>query len=542
MHSLQHPLAIITLLFLMSASVLMAQPTTTSHPDISPGAENEQRLHMLSMTPKIMLKQVLFTGNTAIATEELTAVTAPYLNRELATEDLETLRQALIQLYIGNGYINSGVIIPDQKVGNGIITMTVIEGGLNKVEIEGLQYYNESFLSSKLNSAAARPLNVNKLQQSLQLLQQDPRIKRINAELVPGAKPGDAELKVKVGEASPWKVSTRFDNDASPSSGSYQGDLMLANQNLLGFGDTLSAHTAITEGATDYGGRYSVPVSLHDTTLDIYYYKSHSDLLEDKFDGLDIKSESDSLGVKIRQPFMYSSTDEFALSLAGEKRSSVSKMLGEKFSFSAGEDNGESKLSVLRFTQEWTHLTASSVAGLYSTFNFGLDALDATTNSDLPDGRFFSWIGQGMVLSKILSTNTHGMLRLTGQFTADQLLPLEKFPIGGMGSVRGYRVNTIVRDNGVNGSGEWRIPLFNNDNWLGTLQLVPFIDFGWGKNNDAPKSSPETITGVGGGLRWQLSNLVTAEAYYGYGLRKVHVDDEYLQDKGIHFQVTIDWL
>ena len=535
-------LKIAALVSFFPVSMALAEPTTSFAADASPGAENEQRLNMLSMTPKIMLKQIVFTGNTAVSTSELAVIAEPFLNRELATEDLESLRQALIQLYIGKGFINSGVIIPDQKVGNGIITFTVIEGSLNRLAIEGLKYYSQDFLAAKLNSAAARPLNVNNLQESLQLFQQDPRIKRINAELVPGSKPGDAELKVKVDEALPWKISTKFSNDASPSSGSYRGELMVAHQNLLGFGDTLSAHTALTEGALDYGGRYSFPVSLYDTTFDIYFSKSGSTVIEEQFKGLDIKSVGETIGFKIRQPFLRTSIDEFALSITGEYRSSVSKLLGEKYSFSAGEHDGKSKVSVLRFTQEWTHRTSSSVAGIYSTFNYGISVLEATTNKNLPDSRFASWIGQGILLSKIASTPVEGVVRATAQIAFDQLLPLEKFPLGGLGTVRGYRSNTIVRDNGVNSSGELRIPLFRNDNWPGTLQLVPFIDFGWGWNTDAPKSSPETITGVGGGLRWQWANLATAEAYYGYGMDKVKIGKRDLQDQGFHFQVVIDWL
>ena len=535
-------LLIATIVSFVSTPMALAQPTTGSTSDISPGAENEQRLNMLSVTPKIKLNQVVFTGNNAVSTDELTAVAAPYLNRELATEDLEALRQNLVKVYVGKGYINSGVIIPDQKVGNGILAFTVIEGGLSAVKVEGANYYSQKFLSAKLNTAAGQPLNVNRLQESLQLLQQDPRIKRINAELVPGGKPGEAELKIKISEALPWKISTRFGNDASPSSGSYRGELTVANQNLLGFGDTLSAHTELTEGALNYGGRYSFPVSLYDTTLDIYYNRSNSTVIEERFVGLDIKSDNETIGLKLRQPFLRSSTNEFALSVTAEKRSSVSQLLGQNFSFSAGEHDGVSKVSVLRFTKEWTHRTPNSVAGIYSTFNYGIAVLDATTNKNLPDSKFGSWIGQGMLLTKIGSTPVQGMLRANAQIAFDKLLPMEKFPMGGLGTVRGYRSNTIVRDNGVNSSGELRIPLFSYDSWPGTLQLVPFIDFGWGWNTNEPKSSPETITGVGGGLRWQLTNWVNAEAYYGYGLEKIKIDKKDLQDQGFHFQVTIDWL
>jgi hemolysin activation/secretion protein len=560
----------IAALSLFLPTALSLAHATDRPTDLPSRDANGQQLNMLSVTPKIVVYKFLFTGNTAVSTSELSAISEPYLNRELTIQDLEALRQALIQRYIGKGFINSGVIIPDQKVeeGNrqaiykrnidkkalvnsgtiasdnkaGVVSFTVIEGGLNKVAIEGLRHYRQEYLSAKLNSEITRPLNVNNLQESLQLLQQDHRIKQINAELLPGTKPGDAELKVKINEASPFKVSTRFSNDASPSSGSYKGELILAHQNLLGFGDTLSATTALTEGAVDYGGRYSFPISLHDTTLDMYYNNSSSKVIEEQFKGLDISSNSETIGFKIRQPFLRSVTDEFALTVAGEKRHSVSKLFGEKFSFSAGEQDGESKVSVMRFSQEWTHRTPTFVGGVYSTLSVGVPVLGATTHAESPDSRFVSWIGQGMVLSRLGSTAIQGLLRTSVQLSFDRLLPLEKFPLGGLGTVRGYRSNTVVRDNGVNSTGELRIPLISNDNWPGTLQLVPFIDFGRGWDNDASSAPPKALTSAGCGLRWQWSDKVTAEVYYGYDFNKINVSNKDLQDQGVHFLVNVAWL
>ena len=38
----------------------------------------------------VLVKEIRLSGNTVFTAEELTAVTAPYLNKDLTTEDLET--------------------------------------------------------------------------------------------------------------------------------------------------------------------------------------------------------------------------------------------------------------------------------------------------------------------------------------------------------------------------------------------------------------------------------------------------------------------
>ena len=61
---------------------------------------------------------------------------------------------------------------------------------------------------------------------------------------------------------------------------------------------------------------------------------------------------------------------------------------------------------------------------------------------------------------------------LTAQLTPDSLLSLEQIGIGGINTVRGYRQNQLVTDNGILGSIEVRIPLTSDPS---LLQLTPFF-------------------------------------------------------------------
>ena len=243
------------LVYFVCASASLAQQS--SPPAVTPmiGVQASTTLSQLS---GIHVTKFVFNGNTAITSEELSNLARPYENRDLAIEDLESLRQELSKLYLDKGYINSGVIIPDQKVDNGILKLQVVEGQLKKVEIEGLSHYSNSFFKNRVQKGSGSPLNITTLQESLQLLQQDSRIKRINAELVPSSQMGEALLKVKVAENSPYLMVLRGHNDGPPSTGSYRGEVSLAHQNLLGRGDTLAADFGITEGSKDYGAGFEV--------------------------------------------------------------------------------------------------------------------------------------------------------------------------------------------------------------------------------------------------------------------------------------------
>jgi hemolysin activation/secretion protein len=71
--------------------------------------------------------------------------------------------------------------------------------------------------------------------------------------------------------------------------------------------------------------------------------------------------------------------------------------------------------------------------------------------------------------------------------------------------VRGYRENHLVRDNGLLVSVESRIPLIRNTRWAEFVQVVPFVNCGWGWNQKVATPDPTTLVSVGLGVRWATS-------------------------------------
>ena len=80
---------------------------------------------------------------------------------------------ALTLLYVNNGYVNSGAILPDQKVTEGVVTYQIIEGRLTAVDVEGNRWFRSSYFQKRFFLDAGPPLNVNLLQRRLQLLLED---------------------------------------------------------------------------------------------------------------------------------------------------------------------------------------------------------------------------------------------------------------------------------------------------------------------------------------------------------------------------------
>jgi hemolysin activation/secretion protein len=300
----------------------------------------------------------------------------------------------------------------------------------------------------------------------------------------------------------------------------------------------------------DVAAFYSLPLSARDTRLRFYFDHSASQVVEKPFDRLHIASKVESYGVALSHPFYRTPGQQLLGEIRFEKRQSRTFLLGRPFSFSPGPQNGVSEVSVLRLQQEWLDRSQNSVLALRSTFHVGIDALGATVNRQGADGRFFAWLGQFQWLRRLGESDVQLLLRGDLQLAADALLPLEKFGVGGAATLRGYRENLLVQDNGCATSVELRIPVarlalpgISQRAEDGRLQLAPFFDFAWSEDHRIADPAPQTLSSLGIGMRWDPHRQIHGEIYWGHALRKLrNFRNQDLQDEGIHFNLGIRFL
>ena len=524
-------------------------------PPLPAPTEDDRRL---SLGPEIVVREFRITGGSVFSEAELAQVTAPYLGHPIASEQLHELRDRLTGLYVDAGYLNSGAVLPDQDVREGVVEYQIVEGRLAELSVEGNRWFRTRYLESRIRRGAHTPLDMGELEKELQLLQQDPRIRRVDAELLPGDRPGEARLRTRFEEELPFSASLEQSNYESPSVGSYRTELDLAHRNLTGNGDVLRLMAAATDGLNEYEVGYEIPVTSFDTTVGAWFYYGSSDVIEEPFDDLDISSRSKTYGVELRQPIYRTLETQFDLALTGEWRESENFLLGDPFSFSEGTEDGRAVVSVVRFRQDFLYRDLEQVVAARSQLSVGLDVLGATMdgcetldfaqgcvsgadgNTDgVPDAQFVSWLGQFQWVRRFEPWGWETVFRTDLQLSSRPLFSLEQFPVGGHQSVRGYRENELVRDNGFASSLELRIPLWSNAAGTSSLQLAPFVDLGRSWNTQRGEPSPRTLASVGVGLRGALTRHLSGEIYWGHQMHDVpEPADDDLQDDGVQFSLV----
>ncbi len=549
-------------------TALAGQTATSNEADLSPLPAIDLPQDRISAISRLYVQDFALEGNKIFSDAELRDLIKDFVGREITAEELQEVRTILSKHYIDQGYINSGAIIPDQAIQTTqIITLRIIEGRLKDINLLNAHdiQLKENYIKQRLKLSETEALNTDILQERLQILQQNPLIKRFHAELGPGIQAGEAVLNLAIAENRPYDINFSLNNHRSPSVGSIRGEISAHHRNLTGWGDSLYGRLGLTQGLLDYNLNYKIPISRYDSTLELKAEHSDSEVVAEPFSQLDITSKASTYGLTVRHPFYKAYSKDFHyrvldMGLGLEKRRSDTQLLGQPFAFPPVVDP-VNKVTALRLSQNWLDRSRDQVIAFASTFGFGIDALGATIHDGIhqetgaaavePDSDFIVWLGQFRWINRLplpwdKETDSQLWLRADLQYSNDPLLPLEKFAMGGHSTVRGYRENQLTRDTGAVLSLEWQIPVaqwqipkLSKEN-EGQVLLAPFIDYGWGDNNDLEAPKPNYLASLGLGVIWNASQQARAQLYWGYRLKKVEKPEESdLQDHGIHFSLEL---
>ncbi|MDP2904102.1 MAG: ShlB/FhaC/HecB family hemolysin secretion/activation protein [Methylovulum sp.] len=499
---------------------------------------------------KLSVKHILIDGNSVFPEQDLRPIVGAYEQREVSIAELEELRQKLTRYYIDHGYINSGAVIPADAFKAGELRIKIIEGSLDEVRVKGLGRLREGYVVNRLLGDPDEPFNLQALQDNYQLLLADPLISRMNGRILPGTTPGHSVLDLDVTRARPYQLSLFGNNQRPPSIGAEAFGLNGQMRNLTGLGDTLDFTFITSEGSNRYAGGFSLPVTDWGAQVFFHFDEGDSMVLEQPIQKINITSLVHSLEGGVSQSLVNTLRQRLNVGVMLAVRENWTTLLGSPFSFVPGEPTGRNQATVWRMFQDYSQRWDDHALAFRSTFSVGMDALGATPERAVPanlrslyqhypDSEFFAWLGQAQYAWKVLDNGTQFVLRGNAQFSDEPLLPLERIAVGGLNTVRGYRENQLVRDQGYSLSTELHFPLIggNHPSARHRLTLIPFMDYGNAWNHG--ESSTELYS-VGAGFEWQFKP-VSVEFYYGYAINKAKPPQQGdLQDDGIHFQARWD--
>ena len=483
---------------------------------------------------------------------------------------------ALVQLInralVTAGFVNSGLIVSgESKTSEGMLVLQFVQGRLTTsaggtpIEVEfadgDANGLGPDYIRQRFPAGQDRPLSAFAIERDFRLLAENPALGSINADLRPGARPGEASLHVLVDPARRAGLTLGFANDRSPAVGSERLSASSFVRNALADGDLVTAELGYTSGVEDAQLGYTSPLLSPRTLVTLRGSFNNAAVIDRPLLPLDIRAKDRAIeGGFIRrlieeplmpgaEPGAWSPSRTLATGILVAYRHQRSFLFGEPFSFAPGSRNGRSQYAAVRLTGDYVVRGVNQVLALSATASLGLDGTRSTTAGILnPDRHFVVGLVQGNYARRLGPAGLELRARIAGQLASSVLYSGERLSIGGQDSVRGYRENIFLVDKGAIGSAElaWAFSLAapgqrrQGFDW-GAFSVSAFVDAAVAGTNAPPQPARTFIAGVGASLAWTPSDSLRIWVARGEALHGVpRSGSSDIQDRGWHFRVSVD--
>jgi hemolysin activation/secretion protein len=476
-------------------------------------SSNAQPADPTTVASQVRVTRFVVTGSTVFTAEELAAVLpTPSAGLSMGLSDIEAVAERVTALYRQHGYLLARAYAPEQEVVDGVVTIAVLEGRVESVDVEGARHYGADFLRSYIERGSTPwVFHADRFERRLLLLNDLPGLS-VKSTLAPGGEIGTTRVILDVERDRLLTGTLEVNNYGTESTGRERFSGSLTLNSPLGIGDVFSLRAIVSLGDLWLiRGGYVVPVNREGTRIGASYVRLQADVGA-RFADLGIVGTGEMASVFVSHPFVRSR--EF--SLYGQ----------------VGFDYKDFRTIVLQETFARDHLRVLS-AGLSAVGADpwrGLDQVSLTVFQGLGDfldglaadndprasrrgagGEFTKFSVEVSRLQPLIGA-TSLYLRGAAQLSSTRLVAPEQFVVGGQGSVRGYPLGELAGDSGYSSTLELRWnapgiadrPAFAGRTWGDVLQIFAFVDHGgvWIRAPSVGQRRVEDITGAGGGIRF----------------------------------------
>lgn len=465
-------------------------------------------------------------GNTLLKPDEIDAVLKPFIGKHREYGDVQRAIEALRQRYRSRGFSVVWVIAPEQELGQGVVTLQVIEAKIGKITIEGNRFFDDANIRASLpalregTSPRAGDISAN-----AQLANESPA-KQVDVVLRPGKTQDVVDATVDVLDVRPLKAFMTLDNTGNPQTGDYRLGVGVQHANLFNRDDVGTFNYVTSPGKESqvslYSGSYRVPLYSQGDSMDFImgYSNVSAGTAQTVAGPLTFSGNGTVYGLRYNQLLNrqgeYSHRLVYGLDYRAYQNNCSLGSFGAAGCGPVAADVTVRPVS-LTYSGNWarpgrisdfyvalSHNIPGAVNGQESNFNASrpspIGGNGATSR--------YTILRFGTSMVNAFESNWQVRAALNAQYTPDALVSGEQFGIAGVTAVRGFLEREIARDTGYFGNLELYSPNLAGEMIPGESNLrgLLFYDIGRAANNPLAGETRQlaSISSIGAGFRWNI--------------------------------------
>lgn len=491
-------------------------PSATQPPPVVQTATPEQLALRARLAQRIVPRNFDVTGVRAIPFEEVSALLSPLAGKEISLGELVQQVDKITQLYRDKGYPLSFALVQNQAFANGLVVVTVVEGFIGSVRIEG----DIGNALDRLETLAGplkeeRPLRQATLERQLNLMRTVPGVKFTPSLDLPRRADGATEL-VLAASRQPVGLTGGI---ADLGTG-MQPLVNLAANSLTPLGEQVKLTASVpfnTDDVKYVSGEIRVPIGADGLSVKVdgYHYDARpkDDAIE--YLGFERRVKNDRIGIGVSYPFLLNNTRSLTGTLgvyaANSKDRYDSRSTDRWLQQDARVRAASAELRYIQLSESQATDVALSVAKGFDaagakkdiSTNYGYSAKPIL---DLDFTRYNLNAKQTFALPAQFGLTFSG----AGQYSSDILPSSEQVSYGSWRYAMGYPQGEQSGDKGIGVSAEINRRFGTGWEYLSGAQPYALVDYArtWYNNKSLQALNQRHLSSVALGIRF------TDDKYY----------------------------
>lgn len=381
------------------------------------------------------LTDVQFDESAFLSQAELDAIAAEFVGRDVTFTDLNALLARVNKLYDEGGYLTARAMLAPQRIENGVIKVTLVEGVVEDFDVSGATYYDPAFVADRLAVPSGTVVDLPELER--QLL----RFNRLNhakvlADLKPGSAFGTTDVTLVLQEPKRNQLDLFIDNNGFDSTGELEAGAIGRRHRVFRDDDQLSGFIVGADGSLSGSVSYSMPLGKRGARAGLSYVRGQTEVVNGPFRDLSVEGVSDTIALTTSFPLMFRSNRYVSGDFTVSRTSALTTV--------DGVDTSDSDI-----VQAEAGLNADFVSPKNTVI---LRASGLVANADeqlFDDSRDITLMRGAALFSRQLTPKTRGNVNLQWQYAFEDDLPgTLEFQLGGANSIRGFDPGTVAGDSG----------------------------------------------------------------------------------------------
>lgn len=484
------------------------------------------------------IDEIEIRDNGLLPSKEIQSIKSNYESKCINADDINNFLRKLTNIYVREGFITTIPYIPEQNLKSKKLIIEVKKGHIEEIKYKSNRRFDQTHI---LPINKQNTLNLRDLEQSVD---QFGRLKsdKTKIEVIPGKEPGSSVVYVDDEITKAFDLNTSIDNYGSKNKGSLQGTTAITAKNLFKSNDqfSISHRQSLNDPKIKYSrvysGGISIPYNYHNLDFNVSHseYRNYIEANKQRFR---------NHGVSRVHKFSINSVIH---------RDGVSKTFSN-FAFGHEKynnfiDDNKIEISSYRIDKIQAGINhqrrlKSSVLGIGATYTggFNKDFKKGLGSAYKPKPKFHKlnynlfWLKPMKMKPNYFAPKFTTFIQ--GQFSGQRLVGSEKFSLGGISTIRGYKENIENADNGILIRNELSLGFVSKEK-VSILEEVEFfnsIDIGRFSNFEE-----KTISGMMYGYSFGLRNtkgIVNFDLTIGVPLYA-----KYIKDKAsvMYFSIGLD--